>query len=214
MHVSHLDPNGLGRAAVLIPLRSLGDGKARLADALDLDERRRLIEQMARNVLQAANGLDVLVVHDDADVEAWATSHGAFTLRPETPGLNEAVSAGKEHLRCAGYGRVIIAHADLPFAEDLKVMCTDDQIAIAPDRQRDGTNVLALRADLDFTFAYGPNSFTRHIDHARSLGIDPRIVDEPGLAWDVDHPDDLPPSLTNERENTPTTSEESHAGNH
>ena len=70
-------------------------------------------------------------------------------------------------------------------------MITDHEISIAPDRHRDGTNVLSIPTNLDFSFAYGPGSFASHVTLAQDLGIEPHIIDVPGLAWDVDHPDDL-----------------------
>lgn len=186
----------VGRAAVLVPLRSLKSGKARLVEALTLGQRRQLIEVMAARVIDAAHDLDVLVVHDDPDVAVWASERGAASLRPDQPGLNNAVAAGRDHLRNFGYNRVIVAHADLPHAKDLRVMLTDHPIAIAPDRHRDGTNVMALPTAIDFSFAYGPGSFQSHVEIARTLGIEPHLIDEPGLAWDVDHPDDLPNDLS------------------
>lgn len=195
MHVPHSATGDVGRAAVLIPLRSLSSGKARLKDALTLHERVELIEFMAGRVVDAAHDLDVLVVHDDANVDRWAAERGAATLRPTELGLglglNTAIHAGRDHLHACGYGRVVVAHADLPHAQDLRVMLTDHEITIAPDRHRDGTNVLTLPTSLDFAFAYGPGSFENHMHIARGLGIEPHIVEVPGLAWDVDHPDDL-----------------------
>lgn len=191
MVVPHSDSGDVGREAVLIPLRSLREGKARLDGVLDPDERNDLISEMARSVIIAAHDLDVLVVHDDPNVAPWATDLGAQTLRPDESGLNNAVTAGRDHLRKAGYERVIIAHGDLPHARDLRVMSTPHEITIAPDRHGEGTNVLALPTALDFEFSYGPGSFERHVQTSRSHGIEPHIVLDPGLAWDVDTPDDL-----------------------
>lgn len=91
----------------------------------------------------------------------------------------------------AGAKRVIIAHADLPLATDLRPMLSDQQISIAPDRHRLGTNVLCLPASLPFEFAYGADSFETHCAIARDLDISPRIVEIPDLARDLDNPDDL-----------------------
>ncbi len=182
-------------AAVLLPLRSLRRGKLRLAEALNEAERAVLIETMATTVVAAAHDLDVFIIHDDADVAAWAQDRGATALRPPTLGLNEAVSFGRDHIRDAGYTKAIVAHADLPRAQDLRVCVTGHPVAIVPDRHGDGTNVLCVDTSLDFTFAYGPGSFVNHQQIARDLGIEPHIVDAPDLAWDVDHPDDIPPEL-------------------
>lgn len=185
-------------AAVLIPLRSLRRGKLRLSDAIDEDGRAALIESMAETVVSAAHELDVFIIHDDDAVAEWALARGATPLQPPIPGLNEAVTFGRDHARDAGYSKVIVAHADLPRSKDLRVLLTSDpkaQVAIVPDRHGDGTNVMCLDTQLEFTFAYGPGSFANHLQIARDLGIEPHIVSAPDLAWDVDHPDDLPPEL-------------------
>ena len=86
---------------------------------------------------------------------------------------------------------MIIAHGDLPHAVDLRVMIANEPVSIAPDRHREGTNVLRVPTDIDFTFAYGPGSFAAHCTVTRELGFEPRIIDSPDLAWDVDTPNDL-----------------------
>lgn len=197
MLVPHSASGDVCRTAVLIPLRSLHAGKLRLGDAVTADERAELITSMAANVIAAAHDLDVLVVYEDPAVVPWAEDRGAQLFRPSQPGLNVAISEGRDHLRLLGYTDIVVAHADLPHALDLRILITDDVIAIAPDRHRDGTNVMRVPAALDFTFAYGPGSFAAHLAIARELGIEPHIVDAPDLAWDVDHPDDL--ELTDHR---------------
>ncbi len=191
MPIPHSAPSDTASTAVLVPLRSLRNGKGRLADSVNSSGRGALIEQMALTVLGAAHELDVLVVFDEPDVQHWAERHGAMSLRPHQAGLNAAITEGHAHLKGAGYERVIIAHADLPLASDLRVMLTGHEVVIAPDRHRQGTNVLAVPTSLDFVFQYGPGSFDHHIEGARQLGIEPHIVDDPQLAWDVDEPHDL-----------------------
>lgn len=178
-------------AVVLMALRSLDIGKQRLDSVLDLPHRRQLIQSMAERVLAAAQDLPVLVVHDDPGVASWATVRGAEAFRPSRPGLNFAISAGRDLLAARGVERVIVTHADLPQAKDLRVMLTGDAVSIAPDRYRDGTNVMCVATSLSFAFAYGPGSFESHVSIARSLGVEPRIVEAPDLAFDIDHPDDL-----------------------
>jgi len=184
-------PIGDLQAAVLIPLRSLDDGKHRLSDTLSQDDRATAIRTMAETVLAAAHELPVLVVHDSPAVAAWARSHNAMAHRPDTPGLNAAVVSGCEVLRQHGFTKVIIAHADLPVAEDLRTVLTSHPVSIVADRHRDGTNVLCIDLNLEFTFAYGPGSFASHCAVSRALEIEPYVIDAPDLAWDVDYPSDL-----------------------
>lgn len=181
------------RTAVLVPLRSLHTGKLRLSERFTPEERAELIESMASAVVRAARGLPVLVVHDDPAVADWARARGAMSLRGVNPGLNNAVTEGRDRLAALGYEVVVIAHADLPRARDLARVADVDGITIVPDRLGDGTNVLALPTRTPFRFAYGPGSFELHHRLALQTGLDVRILHDPDLAWDVDHPDDLDP---------------------
>ena len=66
-----------------------------------------------------------------------------------------------------------------------------DDIAIAPDRRMRGTNGLCFDAALDFSFEFGPDSYARHKHNAQRLQRDHAAAISPGLAFDVDTPDDL-----------------------
>jgi 2-phospho-L-lactate/phosphoenolpyruvate guanylyltransferase len=175
---------------VLIPVKAFRDAKVRLARALAPDDRAALARTMATGVVRAADPSPVWVVCDDPEVAAWATDLGATVLWMPERGLNRAVTEGVATLADEGVRRVVVCHADLPRAHRLDHL-GDDDVVVVPDRHRDGTNVIALPTACGFRFAYGPGSFDRHLVEARRLGLGVRIVDDPSLAWDVDHPDDL-----------------------
>jgi len=178
-------------AAVVIPLRSLRSGKLRLQPRLGEDERAELIAAMASTVVLAACGLPVFIVHDDADVEQWALERGVTPLRGTQPGLNRAVAEGVAFAASHGHSNAIVAHADLPYATDLRPVADFDGITLVPDRLRDGTNVLCVPTNINFPFSYGPGSFGVHLRVAEETGLPVRVLEDPALAWDVDHPDDL-----------------------
>ncbi len=179
-------------AAVILPIRSFHNAKSRLASALDANDRSRLAQAMAERVVQAAHGLPVVVVSDDEQVARWASQRGLDLLTPGVDGLNESVSAARDELngRPQRPERLIVAHCDLPRADDLRVV-NGPGLAIAPDRQRDGSNVLSLPTDSGFVFQYGPASFTAHCREAERAGLTVTVIDDPSLAFDVDHPADL-----------------------
>ena len=92
----------------------------------------------------------------------------------------------------------VILFADLPLVngDDVaELVATPGQIVIAPDQNRAGTNGLLLRRGpvelSEFAFRFGVGSFAAHVAEARQLGIEPAIVDLPGLGFDLDTPDDL-----------------------
>jgi 2-phospho-L-lactate guanylyltransferase len=180
--------------AVLVPVKSFATAKVRLAPALAPAERAALARSMAANVVAAARPLPVSVVCDDEDVAAWAETAGAAVLWCPGLGLNGAVSHGVSALGAAGASAVIVAHADLPLADDLAPVAGDDpdrQVTLVPDRRDDGTNVLCVPAGSGFSFAYGPRSFARHQAEAARLGLPWRVLHDARLGWDVDVPDDL-----------------------
>ncbi len=181
---------------VLVPIRSFDDAKSRLASSLDPHARRALIRRMAETVVAAAHDLPVWVVTDDDEVADWAQALGTLTCAVGESGLNPAVTVAAAAAAAAGASRIIIAHADLPFASDLRVV-TGTGVALAPDRHRDGSNVISLPTNTGFTFSYGPGSFAKHRAESARLGLDFTEIDDASLAWDVDSPADLPSHLIN-----------------
>ena len=128
---------------VLVPIRSFDDAKSRLAGSLDPQARRALMRRMAETVVSAAHDLPVWVVTDDDEVTAWATELSTSTFAVGVNGLNPAITVAATAASRAGASRILVAHADLPYASDLRVV-TGNGVAIAPDRHRDGSNVMSL----------------------------------------------------------------------
>ena len=177
---------------VLVPIKSFRAAKVRLAPALDADERAALARRMAARVLRAAGGLPTWVVCDDDQVATWAVEHGAQVLWTPGLGLNGAVSEAIARLTDEQRAlEVIVAHGDLPLADDLGRVAGFAGITLVPDRHDDGTNVLCLPTGIQFELAYGPGSFARHRAEADRLALPYRVLRDPRLGWDVDVPADL-----------------------
>ena len=180
-----------GPVAVLVPVKSFGEAKLRLAPALDPAHRAELARVMATHVVQSAAPLPTAVVCDDAEVAEWARDLGALVVWEPERGLNRAVEAGVARLAAGGARRVVVAHADLPRAAHLDRVARFAGVTIVPDHDDNGTTVICVPADAGFTFSYGPGSFARHGAEARRLGHPLRVVREPALSHDVDLPADL-----------------------
>jgi len=177
---------------VLVPIKSFRAAKVRLAPALDADQRAALARRMAARVLRAAHRLPTWIVCDDDEVAAWAAERGTPVLWTPGLGLNGAVTEGIARLaRDHSALEVIVAHADLPLADDLGRVAGFAGITFVPDRHDDGTNVLCLPTGLGFEVAYGPGSFARHRAEADRLALPYRVLRDPRLGWDVDVPADL-----------------------
>lgn len=194
--------------AVVVPVRSFDGALSRLAGVLDPARRRDLMRELAGRVVAAGRPHPVHVVTSDPEVAEWAGAVGAAAIRVGEPGpgpakrpaaaaaeggeigLTASVTAAVQRLAAAGVQRAVVAHADLPLVESLEA-AVGPGLTIAPDRRRDGSNVVCVPAAVGFRFAYGPGSFERHLAEAGRLGLPVTVVDDPALAWDLDHPEDL-----------------------
>lgn len=190
-----------GTAVVVVPVKAFSAAKGRLAGVLGASQRATLARAMADRVIAAAAPLPVVVACDDAAVAEWAASNGADvdwtsdTAPTADTGLNAAIERCVRRLTAAGVQRVVVAHADLPFADDLGALAVagSDEVVLVPDRHRDGTNVASVPTGRGFRFHYGPGSFEAHRSEARRLGLDLRVIISERLGWDVDEPADLHP---------------------
>jgi 2-phospho-L-lactate guanylyltransferase len=64
-------------------------------------------------------------------------------------------------------------------------------VTIAPDRHGQGTNALLLRPPGAIQFAFGPQSYTRHLALASEIGAATTVHNDTRFAIDLDTPEDL-----------------------
>ena len=179
----------------IVPVRSLADGKRRLAGVMEDAQRAALNERFLVHTLGLAAALPgpaILVSPDPAVAEHPAASNAVRVSDPGR-GLNAAIEAGRQCAQSRGAERIVVLPTDLPTARpgDLLALArAGSAVAIAPDRRRQGTNGLSVSAALDFAFRFGAGSFSAHLAEAERLGIAPDIVENPRLALDIDTPED------------------------
>lgn len=182
---------------LIIPVKPPAEAKSRLSEVLDESARGALAEAMLRHVLgaaQGASGVDQVALLGPSRLGA---PDDVQLLADPGLGLNPAVQSALAHVAGQGADRMIVLFADLPQLATSDVaslaQVPKGTIAIAPDRHASGTNALSLPIPeaKGFTFAFGPDSFALHRAEAGRLGL--RIVElrSPGLARDVDMPEDL-----------------------
>ena len=193
------------RAAIVIPIRSLSDGKTRLSPVLDPAARAALTREMLDGVVRAALGTrshaDVVVISPDpdalADVGRIDPSIRLVLQNPATPGLVPALDQAAGYARQLGVSTVLILPADLPLVSSADIdnlLRRDAPVVIAPDRHRMGTNALMVRLDAfgePFVFQFGEGSFGKHQDEAARLGVDAVTATSIGTSFDLDTPEDL-----------------------
>jgi 2-phospho-L-lactate guanylyltransferase len=130
--------------------------------------------------------------------KALARDYGARTVQEKgAPQLNVALTRATVVVKEYTTRGVLIVPADLPLItpQDVQTMLEYAKdppvVVVAPDRHREGTNALLICPVGLIEYDFGPNSFQRHCELARSIGARLEIVDLPSIALDVDLPEDL-----------------------
>lgn len=186
----------------VIPLNALDRAKSRLAGALAPDGRRGLALWLAGRTLEALRSSGVVervaVVSPDPDALAWAATEGAEPLAQPGSGLNAGLALARAWAVGLHADALLIALGDLPLLTGDEVRrfvamgrLHERLVTLAPDRARDGTNLLLARPPDLAPLAYGRGSFARHRRLARRAGVPTLLFAAPGAAFDVDAPADL-----------------------
>jgi 2-phospho-L-lactate guanylyltransferase len=187
---------------VVMPVKDLGGAKQRLAGALSAKERHELCSAMLEDVLcalVASAGLaGILLVTRDPDARRLAGRYGARVLiEADNRGHTAASSLGAGTLAKEGVAGMLQLPADIPLVtpEDigalLHVHGEAPAVTLAPSRDRRGSNAVACSPPDLLPLRFGDDSFLPHLRRAQALGIEPQIVERPGLALDLDTPADL-----------------------
>jgi len=183
----------------ILPVKSFASAKQRLAGSLGAGPRQALAQAMFSDVLgslQGASGLDgVVVVTADRAASAVASGTGVPVLADTAEaGQSEAALIGIRHALAEGHGRVVLVPGDTPLLEPGEVtnlIADPPPVVIVPDRHGTGTNALVLSPPDAIEPSFGPDSLARHVAAAERAGGPHRVDEVPGLALDVDTPDDL-----------------------
>ena len=118
-------------------------------------------------------------------------------VEPENRGHTAASTLGAATLAAEGAAGMVQLPADLPLvtpadiAALLQAHGEAPSITLAPSRDRLGSNAVACSPPDLLPLRFGDDSFFPHLERARALGVEPAIVERPGLALDVDTPADL-----------------------
>ena len=188
----------------VIPVKELAGAKQRLAAFLTQDERHRLAVTMLEEVLDALVNTrrlaGIALVTLDPHATAIATRQG---WRVITEGVRTshtgAVDAGRSILAAEGIAGILTLPADIPAATAAEIDAalaahsafTPRAFTIVPAHDELGSNTVIVSPPLAVELRFGDNSYFPHLEAARAAGITPTIIQQPGIAMDIDHPADL-----------------------
>jgi 2-phospho-L-lactate guanylyltransferase len=206
------------RTLAILPVKSFGAAKQRLAPALGSGARQALAQAMFADVLDSlrrAEGLDaVAAVTADPVADAAARDARVLVLRDTAKaGQSAAASIGIAYALAEGFERALLVPGDTPLLDPRDVaslLAVPRAVSIVPDRHETGTNALVLSPPDAIAPSFGPGSLKRHVDAARAAGVSSPVVQLPTLMLDVDTGDDLAAlidALASRRGQAPSTRE-------
>jgi 2-phospho-L-lactate/phosphoenolpyruvate guanylyltransferase len=188
-------------AALLIPVKNLGNAKQRLGETLNRAQRSQLAEAMLRDVLTAASGvterLDVFVVTGDPQAKAIAAVLNFGVIEDdhnesETAAIEMATEWSERH----GYDTSIVVPADVPLITSAELNRVLDAApaqgaVFVPAYDRRGSNCILRRPSSIIPLRFGNDSFQPHCEAMKKTGEQLIILEMPGIGLDIDNPHEL-----------------------
>ena len=197
---------------VLLPVKDFRNAKQRLASALDAAARANLARAMLLDVLDALSRATVpdwvVVFTASDDVARMARSFGFdVVIESSVNGHSAAVNLMVSELS-SNASQILSIAGDLPklCAEEIDFVmnAAAEPITVFPSRDGTGTNGILFIPPARIAMEYGENSFSRHMSKASAAGHRAEVMKVPGIAFDIDTPEDLQAFLDNPRKDGQT----------
>jgi 2-phospho-L-lactate/phosphoenolpyruvate guanylyltransferase len=186
---------------ILIPVKNLSAAKQRLAAVLDQPSRTELAQAMLHDVVSAIAAwlrrpACALVTSDPFAVELARQYDFEIIPDPANPGETGAIEMATRFCVVRGRDSTLVVPADIPLIQASEL----DQIlayapaegsVLAPAADGRGTNAVFRRPANLFPLRFGNDSFKPHLATAQATGKTCIVLQLPGIALDVDNPEDL-----------------------
>lgn len=186
---------------ILIPVKNLSAAKQRLAAVLDQPSRTKLAQAMLHDVLSAVNDWtgrpQVAVVTSDSYAVSLASDYGFEVIPdPDNPGETGAIDMATRICWERGVESTLVIPADIPLIqawelERILKHAPAEGSVLVPAADGRGTNAAFRRPANLFPLRFGNDSFKPHHAAAQAIGKPCVVLYLPGIAVDVDNPEDL-----------------------
>ena len=186
---------------ILVPIKDFADAKHRLAEVLSPEERTELARAMFADVLSALAQVDAAIAIVTRDAEAIALARefcprASIIHDPQNAGETEAIAAATDEAMARGAQFSLVIPGDAPLVtaaeiEQVLSAAPAEGSVLAPAADNEGTNAILRRPANLFPLRFGNHSFAPHLRAAQATGKTAIVLRLPGLALDIDRPDDL-----------------------
>lgn len=184
-----------------VPVKAFTGAKQRLSPMLAPQQREALAAAMLEDVLSALAGArrlgGILVNTVEPRAVALAERYGARVITDGArDGHTGAVNGMARALAAAGHAMLTLP-GDIPRVTAAEVDAVvgscrpSPAFTIVPAHDELGSNAVLCAPPGCVPLRFGDDSYFPHLAAARRAGIEPTIVRLPGIALDIDHPDDL-----------------------
>jgi 2-phospho-L-lactate guanylyltransferase len=175
----------------IIPANAPAAAKRRLEPLLAPDGRAELVRAMLADVVAACKRARLVESVQIVTPDPALAPRGTDVV--VDPGRGHAAAIATALASCRARGAVVVM-ADCPLVrpETIDALCEAARpVALCP-AQDGGTNALALRPPDALEPAFGlPGGAALTVARARAAGFEAVVIDDPLVALDVDHPDDV-----------------------
>lgn len=186
----------------VVPVKERDRAKERLAPLLMPRMRQELALAMLEDVLAAlaaTPGLaGLVVVTVDAAAGRLAARYGARLVEAGArDGHTGAVTAAARMLATEGRAGMLTLPGDIPLvtpAEIASLLAAHPPapaFTIVPSHDEGGSNAIICSPPGAVPLRFGVDSFFPHLRAAEARGIRPTVLRLPGIALDIDNPEDL-----------------------
>jgi 2-phospho-L-lactate/phosphoenolpyruvate guanylyltransferase len=186
---------------ILVPIKNTSGAKQRLASILDQDSRTWLAQAMLHDVLSAIHQWNdrpsVGIVTSDPYATQLANEYKFEIISdPENPGETGAIEMATQICVERGEDNTLVIPADIPLIEaweleEIYKQAPAKGTVLVPAGDGRGTNAAFRRPANLFPLRFGNDSFKPHHAAAQATGQPCVILNLPGIAVDIDNPEDL-----------------------
>ncbi len=186
---------------ILVPIKNTATAKQRLASVLDQPARTKLAQAMLYDVLTTLYGWKNrprvgIVTSDPYATELAYEYRFEIIPDPENPGETGAIEMATRVCVERGEEFTLVIPADIPLMqswelEEVLKQAPKEGIVLVPAFDGRGTNAAFRRPANLFPLRFGNDSFKPHHAAAQATGRPCVVLKLPGLAIDVDNPEEL-----------------------
>lgn len=186
----------------VVPVKERVSAKERLVPMLRPESRQALALAMLEDVLAALTatpgiaGLVVVTVDDEAG--RLAAGYGARLIEAGArDGHTGAVTAAARLLAAEGSAGMLTLPGDIPLVTPAEIAIVlaahppAPSFTIVPSHDERGSNAIVCSPPDAVPLRFGENSFYPHLQAAEAYGIRPNVLHLPGIALDIDNPEDV-----------------------